>query len=385
MGLWLLFAVFFLIGANISWMVLCDEDQPYVPPNLLNNNRSTKDDSLLRNRLTFFLNDDNITVDAKSHLSRNLLNRFVPSVYTLVVAVSLPTNVMAIIMFVFITKISSPVVVYMLNLAVADVLFVSVLPLNIAYRFSGSNWTLGDGVCRFVTAAFYCNMYCSILLMTSISVDRFLAVAYPLLSPSWRTNKRAWLVCFFMWVISITSTLPLLLKQQTLYISELGITTCHDVLYLEHLQNFYLYYFTTFSAVLFFLPLVITTICYIGIIRRLSIKNIENSGKKARAVLLCIVVLITFLVCFAPTNIILFIHYLYFSNGSDESLYFAYILCVCISSISCCLDPLIYYYASSTCQQYVYSLLSCKKADTQKSTVKHKHRKHIHRKYNAYG
>ncbi|XP_068117930.1 proteinase-activated receptor 1-like, partial [Hyperolius riggenbachi] len=312
-----------------------------------------------------------ITENVKSYLSSNWLTRFVPSVYTLVFAVSLPENVLAIIMFVFITKISSPAVVYMLNLAVADVLFVTVLPLNIAYRFSGNSWRLGDGMCRLVTAAFYCNMYCSILLMTSISVDRFLAVVYPLPSLSWRTKKRAWLVCFFMWAISIASTLPLLIKQQTQYIPELDMTTCHDVLDLKHLQNFYLYYFTTFSAVLFFLPLVITTTCYIGIIRRLRTKNIENSCKKSRAVLLSIVVLTTYLVCFAPTNIILVIHYLHFINGSDESLYIAYMLCVCISSISCCLDPLIYYFASSRCQKYIYSLLCCRKVDTQETTTTH--------------
>ncbi|CAI9609427.1 unnamed protein product, partial [Staurois parvus] len=103
----------------------------------------------------------------------------------------------------------------MLNLATADVLLVSVLPFYIVYRFLGSNWIFGEGMCRFVTAAFYCNMYCSVLLMTSISVDRFLAVVYPVRSLPWRTVTRAWLVCGVIWVISLASTVPLLIKEQT--------------------------------------------------------------------------------------------------------------------------------------------------------------------------
>ncbi|KAM5191798.1 proteinase-activated receptor 1-like [Mantella aurantiaca] len=263
---------------------------------------------------------------------------------------------MAIIICVFKIKLRTPAVVYMVNLASADVLFVSVLPFNIAYRFSGNNWNIGEGMCRFVTAAFYCNMYCSILLMTSISADRFLALVYTMKARSWRTKKRAWLVCSFIWIISIASSIPLLISKQTAHIETIDITTCHDVLKVMDQQNFYMYYFTAFSLVFFFLPLIITTICYISIIRKLSTKDIENSCKKTRAVILSIVVFFAFLICFGPTNVIFLIHYLYVCNN-NESMYFAYILCSCFSSISTCLDPLIYYYASSKYRKHVYNLL----------------------------
>nr|DBA23484.1 TPA: hypothetical protein GDO54_014396 [Pyxicephalus adspersus] len=313
--------------------------------------------------------NESTTNTTQYYLSSQWLTKFVPSVYTLVVVVSLPLNIMAIIVCVFKIKIKTPAVVYMLNLAVVDVLFVSVLPFNIAYRFSGNNWIIGDGMCRFVTAAFYCNMYCSILLMTSIRVDRFLAVVYTMKALSWRTKKRAWKDCHFIWIISIASSLPLLTSKQTDYINTLKITTCHDVLEASDLQNFYLYYFTTFSIVFFILPLIITTICYISIIRELSTKDIENSCKKTRAVILTIIVLFVFLICFAPTNIIFLIHYLHFYNNIDEPLYFVYILCTCISSISTCLDPLIYYYASSKYRKHAYSLLCCKKANAVQSAT----------------
>ncbi|XP_075035762.1 proteinase-activated receptor 1-like isoform X4 [Mixophyes fleayi] len=268
---------------------------------------------------------------------------------------------MAIIMFLVKIKVRNPAVVYMLNLAAADVLFVTLLPFNIAYRFSGNNWLIGDGMCRFYTAAFYCNMYCSILLMTSISVDRFLAVVYPIQSLSWRTMSRAWLVCSCIWIISIAGTVPLLLREQTVYIAALNITTCYDVLDSKHFLSFYIYYFTTFMVVFFIFPLIITVFCYIGTIRSLSSSKTESTYKKSRAVLLMVIVLCVFVLCFGPTNVIFLMYYLHFHQLVNESLYLAYILCACISSISCCLDPLIYYYVSSQCQRYVYSLLSCNK------------------------
>ncbi|XP_066460984.1 proteinase-activated receptor 1-like [Eleutherodactylus coqui] len=272
---------------------------------------------------------------------------------------------MAILMFVLKIRIKTPATIYMLNLATADLLFVAVLPFNIVYRFSGNNWQIGDGMCRIVTATFYCNMYCSILLMMSISVDRYMAVVFPIRSLSWRSMRRAWLVCGFIWLVSMAGTAPLLLNKQTANIESLNITTCHDVLELEDQLNFYMYYFTTFSSIFFLFPLIIIVFCYTEIVRTLSksSKNIGNSSKKTRAIILTIIVLIVFIICFAPTNIIFLIHVLDFLHEYSDSLYFICILWGCISSISNCLDPLIYYYASSMCRNYVSSLLCYKMSD----------------------
>ena len=101
----------------------------------------------------------------------------------------------------------------MLHLAAADVLFVCVLPFKISYYFSGSDWRFGSAMCRFVTAAFYGNMYASIMLMTAISVDRFLAVVYPIQSLSWRTLGRASFICLAIWAMAIAGVAPLLLHH----------------------------------------------------------------------------------------------------------------------------------------------------------------------------
>ncbi|OCU02414.1 hypothetical protein XELAEV_18008176mg [Xenopus laevis] len=308
----------------------------------------------------------NITKEAEQYLSSQWLTKFVPSLYTVVFIVGLPLNLLAIIIFLFKMKVRKPAVVYMLNLAIADVFFVSVLPFKIAYHLSGNDWLFGPGMCRIGTAIFYCNMYCSVLLIASISVDRFLAVVYPMHSLSWRTMSRAYMACSFIWLISIASTIPLLVTEQTQKIPRLDITTCHDVLDLKDLKDFYIYYFSSFCLLFFFVPFIITAICYIGIIRSLSSSSIENSCKKTRALFLAVVVLCVFIICFGPTNVLFLTHYL---QEANEFLYFAYILSACVGSVSCCLDPLIYYYASSQCQRYLFSLLCCRKVSEPGSST----------------
>ncbi|XP_012372874.1 proteinase-activated receptor 1 [Octodon degus] len=298
---------------------------------------------------------------AAGYLTGPWLTRVVPAVYTIVVLVSLPLNLLAIAVFILRMKVKKPAVVYMLHLATADVLFVSVLPFKISYYFSGSDWKFGSEMCRFTTAAFYCNMYASIMLMTAISVDRFLAVVYPIQALSWRTLGRASLTSLAIWALAIAGVLPLLLREQTAQVPGLNITTCHDVLNETLLEGFYAYYFSAFSAIFFFVPLVISSVCYVSIIRCLSSSTVASQSNKSRAVFLSAAVFCVFLICFGPTNVLLIMHYLFLSHSrATEAAYFAYLLCVCISSVSCCIDPLIYYYASSECQRHLYGILCCK-------------------------
>ncbi|XP_059689468.1 proteinase-activated receptor 1 [Gavia stellata] len=311
-----------------------------------------------------------VSVQTARYLTSPWLTRFVPSVYTLVLVLSLPLNITAILVFLKKMKIEKPAVVYMLNLALADVLFVSVLPFKIAYHFSGNDWRFGPQMCRFITAAFYCNMYCSIMLMTSISFDRFLAVVYPMQSLGWRTLTRASLICFIIWLVAITGVIPFLVREQTMEIPKLNITTCHDVLSESELHGYYLHFFSIFSSVFFVVPFIISTVCYMCIIRCLSSSTIvAKQNKKTRALLLCVAVFSVFVICFGPTNVLLLIHYIhFFYDNSLEYLYFAYLLCVCISSVSCCIDPFIYYYASSQYQRQLFSLFHCKEAFSPNSS-----------------
>ncbi|XP_066568057.1 proteinase-activated receptor 1 [Amia ocellicauda] len=310
-----------------------------------------------------------ITPEASQFLTGSLMTAFIPTVYTLVFLLSLPLNGIAIVMFAIKIHPKKPAVIYMLNLAVSDLLFVLLLPFKISYHFNGNNWVYGSGMCRIVTSAFYCNMYCSVLLMMCISVDRFMAVVYPMASLAWRSQQNALAVCSAMWLLAIGGVMPILLSEQTVHLPDLGITTCHDVLEIEKFTGYYLYFFPIFCSIFFFIPLIFTSVCYIRIIQCLSSANVANRSKKTRAIIMAITVFIVFVVCFTPTNIILLTHYVQFAGGHNDSSYVAYLLSMCIGSVSCCLDPLLYYFGSSQCQKQVCNLLQCKSSPELSSTT----------------
>lgn len=301
-----------------------------------------------------------VSEETKAFLQGRLATIFVPTVYTLVFIISVPLNLVAVVMFVHHIRPRKPAVIYMLNLACADLLFGLLLPFKIAYHYHGNNWIYGSFMCRVVTGAFYCNMYCSVLLMACIGIDRFLAVVYPMNSLTWRSPKTASAVCAAMWLLALGGVSPLLISEQTMYLSDLDITTCHDVQDVETLQAYYLYFFPIYSSIFFFIPLIFTVVCYVRIIQALAAANVENRSRKTRAVVMAVVVVVVFVVCFTPTNILLMVHYVQLAHKSSDSSYQAYLISLCVGSLSCCLDPVLYYFGSSQCQKQVAVLLRCR-------------------------
>lgn len=319
-----------------------------------------------------FLSQDTILF-----LTGPLSTVLMPSWYSLVCLISVPVNLCAMLAFARRIRPKKPAAIYMLNLAVADLLFTLLLPFKISYHFLGNNWIFGPVLCRVVTAAFYWNMYCSVLLICCISVDRLLAVVYPIHSLAWRRPQNAVIACVTMWILSFIGSTPLLLSNQTIYLDALNITTCHDVQPLQELQWNFKIYFITICCSLFFLPFLISVMSYSRVIWTLSRVPLGirgSSRKKTRAMVMAATVLVIFVLCFMPTNCIMLAHYLMFddgvslSNQGTDSSYALYLLFLCLGSLNCCLDPMVYYFGSSQCQKQLSSALSCKKGSSIGST-----------------
>ncbi|XP_041667038.1 proteinase-activated receptor 1-like, partial [Cheilinus undulatus] len=313
----------------------------------------------------------NLSEEARQFLTGSLSTTIIPFFYTLVCLLSVPINICALLVFIKRIKPKNPAVIYMMNLACADLLFSMVLPFKISYHFMGNDWIFGRAMCRIVTAAFYWNMYCSVLLISLISVDRLLAVVYPIQSLLWRTPAKAVIACAAMWMFSFVGSIHLLFTEQTFNLTELNITTCHDIQPSQPFRCYKMYYIT-FCFLLFFLPLIITMVSYTRVILTLSKVQPEvpdHSQKKRRAVFLTATVLVMFVLCFLPTNIVYIVHQLMYSEETEDQekemnpdrLYVIYLVCLCLGSLSCILDPLVYYFGSSQFQKGLSSMMGCQK------------------------
>ncbi|XP_040197008.1 proteinase-activated receptor 2 isoform X2 [Rana temporaria] len=307
------------------------------------------------------------TVDdfAKKVLTGGLTRVFLPLVYIIVFAVGLPSNAIALWVFLFRTKKKHPAVIYMANLAVADLMFVIWIPLKISYHLNGNNWIYGEGLCKVLVGFFYGNMYCSILFITCLSVQRYWVIVNPI-SHTRKKTKLAFIVSATIWVVILLSTIPLYLAEQTVYVSNVNITTCHDVLPLSVLASDMFNYFLSLAIGLFFFPAVLITVAYVVIIRTLNASiTDENIGKKRKkAIVLIILVLIMCLVCFLPSNILLLVNFATIKENHVGDTYAFYIVALCFSSLNSCIDPFVYYFVSKDFRDNVKNTFLCRSVRT---------------------
>ncbi|XP_072338516.1 proteinase-activated receptor 3-like [Scyliorhinus torazame] len=278
-----------------------------------------------------------------------LINPFtttlIPAFYILVFVIGLPANALA--LWTMAAKSKKPSTIFLINLAAADLLLILVLPLKISYHLLGNDWLFGESLCRAMTAFFYGNMYCSILLLTFISIDRYFALVHPFLSRRFRDNRSVLGLCVAIWVTVVLFVLPFLSVQQSYEIRDLNITTCHDV-YLEDKQIVYFYYWLIVVLLGFLIPSLTTIFCYSVVIRSLTVNDIKY--KKAAKITL--LVLFIYLVCFTPSNIVLLVH-----QWTPE-LHKYYMFLLSLSSFNSCFDPFLYYYISEDCRNRVRKMFS---------------------------
>lgn len=318
-------------------------------------------------------NSDQVVVDPATieTLKSQLTTVFMPVLYIIVFAVGLPANAMAVWVFLFRTKKKHPSTIYMANLALADLLFVIWTPLKISYHFQGNNWTYGEPLCKVLIGFFYANMYCSVLFIACLSVQRYWVVAHPL-SHQRKNNKVAVCVCVAIWAFIWSTSTPLYLYDHTVQLKEPNITTCHDVNVIRDPYNPFpsvrlpYFYFIFMGLVVFLVPCVVIVVAYILLLKALgnSMDDSAASKNRQRAVVLIVTVLVTFLVCFIPSNIMLVVHYSFLKDGEVNNGYGFYVSTLCLASLNSCLDPFIYYFVSDDFRDHVKNTLRCRSSRT---------------------
>ncbi|CAJ1070134.1 proteinase-activated receptor 2-like [Xyrichtys novacula] len=297
-------------------------------------------------------------------LSSRLTTVFLPIIYIIVFVVGLPTNALAIWVFLFRTKKKHPSSIYMANLALADLLFVIWVPLKIAYHFNGNDWIYGQGLCKVLVAFFYGNMYCSIAFIACISVQRYWAVVSPL-SHRQRDNCTAVAVSVTIWALVWFITIPLYLYDQEVKVTNMKIHTCHDITKPSQKKTA-AGYFLTMGTLGFVVPTVVCIISYVLMLKALrsSMSDPTIAKRRRKAVVLIVTVLVMFLVCFTPSNIMLLVHYILLLGEAKNNLYGFYITTLCLASLNSCFDPFIYYFISEDFREHVKNTFLCRSERT---------------------
>lgn len=104
--------------------------------------------------------------------------------------------------------------IYIFNLALADALVTSTLPFQSVNYLMGT-WPFGDVLCKIVMSIDYYNMFTSIFTLTTMSVDRYVAVCHPVKALDFRTPHNAKIVNVCNWILSSAIGLPVMFMAST--------------------------------------------------------------------------------------------------------------------------------------------------------------------------
>uniref|UniRef100_A0A8C6QUD5 Cysteinyl leukotriene receptor 1 n=2 Tax=Nannospalax galili TaxID=1026970 RepID=A0A8C6QUD5_NANGA len=240
--------------------------------------------------------------------------------------------------------------VYMINLAIADLLCVCTLPLRVVYYVHKGIWLFGDFLCRLSTYALYVNMYCSIFFMTAMSFFRCVAIVFPVQNIKLVTQKKAKFVCVGIWIFVVLISSPFLISGS--YQDMKNNTKCfeppQDSETKKKIYILVLHYVSLFIG--FIIPFLIIIVCYTMIILTLLKNSMKkNLASRKKAIGMIIIVTSVFLISFMPYHIQRTIHLQFLSEtkpcDSVLRMQKSVVITLSLAASNCCFDPLLYFFS----------------------------------------
>ncbi|XP_069064368.1 B2 bradykinin receptor-like [Pleurodeles waltl] len=237
--------------------------------------------------------------------------------------------------------------IYFGNLAAADLLLISGLPFWAIYITNKFSWPFGQFLCQAVNTVIYVNLSASIYFLMMVSIDRYLILVKTMSIGQMRRLLCAKLNCLVIWVFAFLLSLPTMIYRKEKYVAELNSTAC----ILEYPSTDW----TIASHMIlnipsFLLPLTVIAFCTFQIIRVLqnnTMQKFKEIPTEQKASTLMLVVLLVFIICWLPFQIVTFLDTLFIykilsgctsenviSIATQISTYFAY--------SNSCLNPLLY-------------------------------------------
>lgn len=282
-------------------------------------------------------------VDASSHTHRlNAPDVIALVIFAAVFLIGVPGNAMVI--WVTGSEIKRTVnAIWFLNLAVADFLSCLALPILFTSIIQHNHWSFSDAACRILPSLILLNMYASILLLATISADRFLLVFNPVWCQNYRGARLAWVACAVSWSLALLLTIPSFVFRQVHVEHFPPKTTCvveygRDNVYAEKAVAI------VRLAVGFLGPLVTLAICYTFLLIRAWSRTATRSAKTLKVVVAVVTSFFVFWLPYQVTGMMLAFFQAHWDSFKFVSSLDA--LCVSLAYINCCINPIIYVFAA---------------------------------------
>ncbi|XP_034721520.1 C-C chemokine receptor type 6-like [Etheostoma cragini] len=280
-----------------------------------------------------------------------------PYVHSLICILGLVGNSLVVATYACYKRTRSMTDVYLLNVAVADLLFVACLPLLVYNELWA--WPMGGAACKLLRGSYSVNLYAGMLLLAAISTDRYVAIVQARRSARLRSAAYSRGVCAAVWTSAVLLSVPdfyfyhryepshsvsTFMDEDTEDVPEAKVYVC-EFRFTDHTTavNTKMAVPSTQLAVGFILPLLVMVFCYTAIIVTLLKARNFQRHKAVRVVLAVVAV---FVVCHLPYNVTLLceIANLFKLQSCDkvDTLKVAKTVTQTIAYLHCCLNPVLY-------------------------------------------
>ncbi|NXF06099.1 CCR8 protein, partial [Smithornis capensis] len=275
-----------------------------------------------------------------------------PVLYSLLFVAGLVGNVLVLCILTFFRKIRTMTDVYLLNLAISDLVFVFSLPFLVQYSIT-SQWTFGNAMCKIISSAYFIGFYSSVFFITIMSIDRYLAIVQSVYALQIRTAARGVVTSLVLWVIAILVSMPDLIFFQEMNINNQLKCIPHYPDNNHHWKTFSNF---EVNIVGWLIPVTVLIFCYHSILKKLQKCHTQN---KYKAIKLVFIVVIVFFLFWTPINIVIFLDslrnmYIIDDCQTNQRLDLAIVLAEVLSFIHCCLNPVIYVFVGEKFKKHVH-------------------------------
>uniref|UniRef100_A0A3Q0S1J6 G-protein coupled receptors family 1 profile domain-containing protein n=1 Tax=Amphilophus citrinellus TaxID=61819 RepID=A0A3Q0S1J6_AMPCI len=288
----------------------------------------------------------------------NNLGAWLSILYYFMFAFSLISNGIVLIIIHRFEQLTTVTNILLLNLVLSSLIFTSSLPFMAVYM-QLSNWIFGEVMCKIVSTVYYLGFYSSVLFLALLTLDRYLAVLYPLNDSQVRNRRCATIFCTVVWLISGLACIRPMIIYGTFSSSIDNKTFCDEHLLnltyvnMNHLRisGFYL------QLILFLIfPLLIIVFCYSRIVITVLSSRIAAKFKTVR---LIFIIVLLFFACWTPFNIVL-LHQI--SNEitdcvEQRELGYALQITRTIAYLYFCISPVFYTFVGKKFQNHFKHLL----------------------------
>ncbi|KAM9354844.1 platelet-activating factor receptor-like [Pholidichthys leucotaenia] len=269
-------------------------------------------------------------------------------------------------------KVMAETRIYMINLTIADLLFVSALPFWIGYYSRDGNWAYGDFMCRLTGSFFFINTYSTILFLGAISMNRYRAVTRPMEAAFSDCRCRGIILCVVIWVFTLSMSIPYFISPGTNKDSK-NITRCFEGYQDKTDEEKRRVAITHFLIIgMFFIVFFIVVGCNFHITRALlsqyssqSSSSTGHRGVKWRALQMLWAVVGVFILCFLPHHVIQgpwVLSVLQIKKGfghvdwdqkTRQAFSDAHQVTLVLMGLNCILDPIVYYFATGKFRKFI--------------------------------